>query len=191
MHWVPSSLDVYPPEHWSKLWHLYDPFVLIHLWLRRQGLNWAHSSISVDFGHLIIENVANRLKIENRMITNTSALIASLESFVAWAVALIIVDLSWYRCCCMWPNIQSTAIRLCIRWIVLCVHVWTFRGCRRRRGGGSCWSRCVAWLLATEWSFRITTFVWFYAIVTTQCTFIIIFKWTFEEKNWSEFRSFL
>ena len=65
MHWVPSSLDVYPPEHWSRLWHLYDPFVLMHLWLRRQGLNWAHSSMSVDFEHLMVGNVANHL-IKNR-----------------------------------------------------------------------------------------------------------------------------
>lgn len=38
MHWVPSLFDVNPPEHVSKLTHLYEPFVFTHRWFRRHGL---------------------------------------------------------------------------------------------------------------------------------------------------------
>lgn len=48
MHWLPSGPKTYPAEHDREFWHRYAPFVLMHFWLRAQGLLISHSFTSFE-----------------------------------------------------------------------------------------------------------------------------------------------
>lgn len=137
MHWVPSSLDVYPPEHWSRLWHLYDPFVLTHLWLRRQGLYWAHSSMSVDFeqnywkrcDHLI----KNREKLDYRYkrldcsvgILRCMGRSVDHSQFVA-ALVLLYAAKHSVDCCMIAYTLDSTVCARMDVWLLLWTSWWSW-----------------------------------------------------------------
>lgn len=125
---------------------------------------------------------SNLLDIDNRSIriterTNASALVISLESFIAWPELSIVFDVLGIGCCCIKPHIISTTVwLLCVRllWMIWCMDIRTFRCCCTCCRG---WCRrcCgVSWPLTSEWSFCITTFVWFCAVMATQCTLVIV-----------------
>lgn len=112
------------------------------------------------------------------LFTNASALTTSLESYIAWAVSLIIFNVSRIGSC-MRPSGVSIAVRLGVRrlrWIILRVNVWAFSCCRRCCCSCRCGSRCKSRLFTSEWAFRIAAFKWFSTIVTAQCAFIVIFS---------------
>lgn len=155
-------------------------------WLRSQGWYCKHSSISVIFIRIV---VFNPLKVALKVFvwltkdivwfTWAGSLAVSLESMGALSILSIIFNVSGTGCRSLWPDIVSATVRLSerlLRMIILGMHVWTLGRCSCCWCGGCSGSGSDSWLLTSERTFCIATFERLYAIMMTQCTFIIIFN---------------